>query len=283
MISGQNVSPEKSATTTKPGGPARVLAGAVALSLGLVPVIGHSAPKPSIALVHGAWEEANIMQGVNAKLTADGYNVIVVTLPGRPSSPLAPDKVSLDLYRDTVLQAIAKETTPVVLVGHSFAGITISNVAESAPEKIKTLVYVAAYLPQDGESLLSIATSDKDSKIGPHLMFQKEKGIVSIEYSARADLLVNDGSDGLRKAITDLVVDEPLAPLATPVHLTAARFGSVDKVYVHTAKDQIVSPSLQDTMVARTPVRLAVTLDTGHTLLLLDPDRLVKVIEQAAQ
>jgi pimeloyl-ACP methyl ester carboxylesterase len=242
-----------------------------------------AAEKPAIALVHGAFEDAHVWDGVAAKLSADGYRVLEIDLPGRPSNPAAPDKVSVDLYRDTVLKAISAERQPVVLVGHSFGGITISAAGEAAPEKIKTLVYVAAYLPKDGESLMSLAQQDRDSKIGPQLNIMKDKGIASVNYAARADLFANDGSAALRAAIPDLIIDEPLAPLATPVHLTAARFGKVDKTYVHTALDQAVSPYLQEKMVASTPVRATFTLNTGHTPFLTDVPGLVSAIEKSAE
>src|SRR5471030_3050615 len=82
-----------------------------------------AAEKPAIALVHGAFEDVHIWDGVSAKLQADGYRVISVDLPGRPSAPMASNLVSLDVYRDAVLKAIAGERQPVVLVGHSFGGI----------------------------------------------------------------------------------------------------------------------------------------------------------------
>jgi len=242
-----------------------------------------AAPKPEIVLVHGAWEEANIWQAVTPLLEKDGYHVVTVTLPGRPRSPLSPDKVSLDLYRDTILDAVGNPAQPVVLVGHSFGGITISVAAEAAPQKIKTLVYVAAYLPKDGQSLLELGNSDKDSKIGPHLQIMKDKGIIVVEKSARADLFCMDCNDQMRAAIPNLIVDEPLAPLVTPVHLTAERFGTVAKVYIHTAKDQVVSPSLQAIMVAATPVSKEMTIDTGHTPFLTDPQGLARDIEMAAR
>jgi hypothetical protein len=100
-----------------------------------------------------------------------------------------------------------------MLVGHSFAGITISVAVEAAPEKIMTLVFVAAYLPKDGQSLLDLGNSDKDSKIGPHLQIMKDKGIIAVEYSARADLFCLDCNNQLRAAIPNLIVDEPLGPL----------------------------------------------------------------------
>ncbi len=239
--------------------------------------------KPTIALVHGAFEDSHVWQGVEAKLRADGYPVLAIELPGRPGAPMSPTDVSLDLYRDTVLKALARTTRPAVLVGHSFGGITISAVAEAAPEKVKTLVYVAAYLPRDGESLVSMAQQDPDAKIGPQLQINKEQGIAVVNYAARADLFANDGPAPLRAALPDLILDEPLAPLATPVHLTDARFGHVDKVYVHTSKDQVISPAFQAKMVAATPVRSETTLATGHTPFLTDPAGLVAAIEKAAR
>src|SRR6202012_5806068 len=138
-------------------------------------------------------------------------------LPGRPGNPARPDKVSLSLYGDTVVGALTKLNHPAVVVGHSFGGIVIADAAEKAPAKVKTLVFTAAYLPHDGDSLVSMANKNADAKIGPHLQIKKDQGIASIEYSARADLFANGAPEALRQAIPDLILDEPLAPLATPV------------------------------------------------------------------
>lgn len=256
-----------------------------AMALALISFGGNAmaAKKPPIALVHGAFENAQVWGHVSAKLKADGYKVVAVDLPGRPGALMAPDKVSLDLYQNTVLKALKKFHRPAVVVGHSFGGIVISAAAEQAPQKIKTLVYVAAYLPQDGDSLLSLAQHDADAKIGPHLQIEKDKGVAVVEYSARADLFANGAPAALRAAIPDLVVPEPLGPLATPVHVTAAKFGQVDKVYVHTTMDQVISPSFQAKMVTSTPVRLELSVPTGHTPFLTDPDGLAKAIEAAAK
>ena len=242
----------------------------------------QAAQKPTIVLVHGAFEDPQVWDHVTVKLEADGYKVVVVDLPGRPSNPMSSDKVSLDLYRNTVVKALDTINRPAVVVGHSFGGIVISAAAEQAPEKIKTLVFLAAYLPQDSDSLVSMAQKDADAKIGPHLQIQKEKGIASIEYSSRADLFANGGPEALRQAIPDLILDEPLGPLATPVKVTSLNFGKVDKVYIHTAFDQVISPAFQAQMVANTRVRAEYTLQTGHTPFLTDPNGLADAIERAA-
>jgi hypothetical protein len=82
--------------------------------------------------------------------------------------------------------------------------------------------------------------------------------------------------------LPDLILDEPLAPLATPVSVTDDRFGRIDKVYVRTAMDQVISPAFQDRMLAATPVRKTVTLQTGHLPFLTDPDGLATAIIGAA-
>lgn len=242
-----------------------------------------AAEKPPVVLVHGAFEDAQIWGHVSARLKADGYKVVAVDLPGRPGHPAAPDKVSLDLYRDTVVSALGKLHRPAIVVGHSFGGIVVADVAEKVPAKVKTLVFVAALLPQDGDSLVSMTSKDTDAQIGPHLKIDKAKGLASVEYSARADLFGNGAPDAIRKAIPNAIVDEPLAPLATPVHLTATNFGRVDKVYIHTAFDHVISPSFQAKMVAATPVREEFTVQTGHTPFLTEPDKLAEDIEAAAK
>ncbi|WP_454761775.1 alpha/beta fold hydrolase [Caulobacter segnis] len=242
-----------------------------------------AAENPPIVLVHGAFANAPVWGHVAARLRAAGHEVVAVDLPGRPGAPMEPGKVTLDLHRDAVIDAVRALGRPVVLVGHSFAGIVAAAAAEQAPESIKTLVFVAAYLPRNGDSLVSLAQQDPDAKIGPQLRIDHEKAIAVVDYAARAELFANDGPEGLKAKLPDLILDEPLAPLATPVSVTDDRFGQVDKVYVRTALDQVISPAFQDKMLADTPVRSTVTLQTGHLPFLTDPDGLAKAITDAAQ
>jgi pimeloyl-ACP methyl ester carboxylesterase len=107
----------------------KLLITALASSMFAFSPIAEAAQKPAIVLVHGAFEDAQVWGHVTAKLEADGYKVVAVDLPGRPSNPLPPDKVSLDLYRDTVVKALRTTKGPAVVVGHSFGGIVISAAA----------------------------------------------------------------------------------------------------------------------------------------------------------
>ncbi len=251
-----------------------------ASALALMAGAADAADQPTVVLLHGAFETAAVWSNVQAKLTADGYANIAIDLPGRDGIAVHASGASLDLYRDVVLAKIASAPGPVVLVGHSFGGVTISAVAEAAPEKIATLVYVAAYLPTNGQSLFALSQMDKDSKMGPAFRVSDDKSMASVDPASRAALFCNDCPADVAKSVADGIVSEPLAPLATPVAVTAERFGEVDKVYIHTARDQVISPSLQDAMVKATPVRATFTLDTGHAPFAAAPEALADAIEK---
>lgn len=214
-------------------------------SAAMAQTVPHSdvADHPTIALVHGAWGTSAVWRPVEARLRDDGYKVISVNLPGRTGSPASPASLTLDTYRDTVMAAIQGETRPVVLVGHSFGGISISAVAEAAPERIRTLVYVAAFIPQDGQSLLGMAHDDAGSMIGADLRPESEAGLIRVEPVHGVTVFANDGSSEQQAALSKSLVAEPLPPLTMPVRLTAARFGTVDRAYIKTLRDQAVSPA----------------------------------------
>jgi len=221
---------------------------------------------------------------VKADLEAKGDKVVVVELPGRPSNPMPAGDVTLDKYRDVVLAAVNAETAPVVLVGHSAGGLTISNVAEAAPEKIKTLVYVAAYLPQSGQTLGALAATDTESLLGKALKIDGPRHLAGIPMAQRAAIFCNDCTPDVTSSVIAGMVDEPIAVLGTPVTVTAERFGRVDRIYVRTGQDRAVGPALQDRMIAASPVRETVRLDTsGHLPQVTQPADLALAIDAAAR
>ncbi len=96
-------------------------------------------------------------------------------------------------------------------------------------------------------------------------------------------MFASDGPQQVQDAVSGAVVDEPLAPLATPVTLTADRFGKVDKVAIRTLRDQVISTGYQADMMKATAIRLSLTIDTGHVPFLTQPDSLAAEIEKAAR
>jgi pimeloyl-ACP methyl ester carboxylesterase len=246
-------------------------------------------PAPTYVLVHGAFQDSRAWNAVVPFLQAKGKTVVAVNLPGRAGDGTRLEAATLVGYRDAVLKVVNAQPGPVVLVGHSFGGITISNVAEAAPERIKTLVYVAAYLPAAGaadQSMAKMAEQDQwnqFNKARQNFLLAKDYKSASVLEADQLLLFCADCAPAAQQATLAIMQREPLAPAATPVQLTAARFGVVDKVYIHTTRDNAVSYKLQQTMVARTPVRKTMTLASGHSPFIEAPRALADALVAVSQ
>lgn len=244
-----------------------------------------SKEKQVVVLVHGAFQDAGTWSKVEAGLEAKGCRVIRVNLPGRDGDSVDPQKLTIEDYKQAVLKAISAEKQPVILVGHSFGGITISNVAEARPDKIKALIYLSAYLPKNGESLQSLSQTDQDSKLGKdgNFVVSPDYKYASIKPENAADVFANDALGGDREAIAKSLIREPLAPMANPVKLTAAQFGRVPKYYIETTQDVVVSPALQERMMRGVEIKRVFKIDAGHASYITQPRQVTAAILQAVE
>src|SRR5512133_3337950 len=128
-----------------------------------------SAPSRHYVLVHGAWSNQHAWDTVAAKLRAAGAKVDTIDLPGHGDDPTPLDQLSMAAYADRVTRAIDATGDKVILVGHSMAGMVISQAAENRPAKIRSLVYVGAYVPANGQNLFALSQGDTGSQIGASL------------------------------------------------------------------------------------------------------------------
>jgi pimeloyl-ACP methyl ester carboxylesterase len=113
-----------------------------------------AAAKPTVVLVHGAWADGSSWDGVVARLQRDRYTVDV---PSNPLRGVASDSAYLASYLKTV-------TGPIILAGHSYGGMVITNAATGNPA-VKALVYIDAFIPAQGETLLQLAGAKPGSAL----------------------------------------------------------------------------------------------------------------------
>ena len=237
----------------------------------------------TFVLVHGAFHDSTAWSRVVERLQLAGHRALAVDLPGRPRNPLPFDQVTLQAHTDQVLALVGSESDPpVILVGHSLGGIVISAVAEIVPHRIKTLVYVAGYLPRSGQSGRKLSMEDTDSLWNDrNFVISADTRTATILREDAIALLGEDLAPSDRQRLLDMLVPEPLLPIRTPVILSREQFGQVDKVYIKTLRDRTISPVLQDRMLARTHVRQVLTLDTGHSPYLSQPQALAQMLINA--
>ena len=230
-------------------------------------------------LVHGAFENQAIWNSVRQGLQQAGQQVIAIDLPGRDGDATPVDGLSLDRYRDTVQERIATLSQPVILVGHSFGGITISNVAEQHPERVRTLVFLAALLPRDGDSARALSRQDPDTHLTREaVVVSPDHRWASVRDTGQLALFCADCSPDQARTFQGSLIPEPAGPLGAAVHLSSARYGQVDKVYIATDADQVVSPSAQRAMLAATPTRMVVHLASSHSPFLSHSAELVQAL-----
>jgi pimeloyl-ACP methyl ester carboxylesterase len=144
-------------------------------------------PAANIVLVHGSFVDGSGWRPVHDLLVQDGYHVAVVQ---NPTQSLQGDAAATRLIIDA-------QGGPVVLVGHSYGGAVITNAAAEA-ENVVGLVFVAAFAPDEGETLGDIEAGSKDSILNPAL--------VQINYPA-----VNGGKAGVEFAIDPAKIHDAFA------------------------------------------------------------------------
>lgn len=258
----------------------------VLMSLVAFGVLGAAAQADGnvFVLVHGAFQDASTWDAVVPLIEANGGTAVTVELGGRGEDATPFGELTLEGYRDAVVAAVEAQEQPVILVGHSFGGMVISAAAEAVPDRIAALVYLAAYLPSNGESLVTLSSQDRYSQLGQEGVFQVSEDFTtaSVLDTAFAAAFCPDCDETQAAAVAASQLPEPLPPLNTPVTLTAEAFGNIYKAYILTAQDIVVSPQLQALMIANTPVDHVYALDAGHAAYVTQPEALVAILEEVA-
>jgi pimeloyl-ACP methyl ester carboxylesterase len=219
----------------------------------------------TFVLVHGSFLGASAWDDVKIQLEKKGQQVIVVELPAHGNDTTNLSEVSMTSYRDKVVAAINTAKGTVILIGHSMGGMVISAVAEAVPVHIEKLVYLSAFVPQNGQSLLDLASKDTESVLRPLLVPSPDFLQLNIsDVTKIPDVFCADGSSQIKQMLLDKYKPEPAVPLNDHVALTTAAFGSVDKYYIHTLNDHVLGITLQKKMVADAGIKKVYSLNSSH-------------------
>jgi pimeloyl-ACP methyl ester carboxylesterase len=225
-------------------------------------------------LVHGSWHGAWTWDKVLPLLEQAGHRAVAFDLPAHGDDRTPAATVTLESYVERVCEIVTAQAEPVVLVGHSMAGIVITQVGERCPDAIDTLVYLCAFIPRDGQALRDLDQSGEDSLVPGNVVVDQASGCSTVRSNVIRDAFYGDCS----QADYDFAMagwrEEPLAPLATPVAISAEKFGRIRRVYIECLQDRAVSLAVQRRMYEETPCHV-MSLDTGHSPFFSAPGELV--------
>ena len=255
-----------------------VLATAGALAVGAsaqTPRAAANADKPTIVLVHGAFAESSSWNGVIRKLQEQHYPVIAIANPLRGVKSDASELAS-------VVDAVKG---PVVLVGHSYGGMVISDAA-NAKQNVKGLVFVAAFAPEQGESAAALAGKFPGSTLGPALAPPvpladggKDLYILTGRFHDQFAADVSPAAARLMAA-----TQRPIAEAALGEPASAAAWKSVPSWFVYGDADKNIPPAAQAFMAQRAKaVKTVVVKGGSHVVMTSRPDVVARLIIEAAR
>lgn len=230
-------------------------------------------------LVHGGWEGSFFWKKIKDALIEKGHKVKLVDLPGSYGNEQSIDKVTLENYVTETLKVINEFNEKVILVGHSLAGIIISDVAEKISKKIEKLIYVTAPLLKNGESLLELMQSDLQGQMLPRVVFSEDMSYGTVDEDTWREVAFHDVEEEVILDVLPKMADKQATePFMTKSKLSEENFGSVPKIYVRTINDRAMSIGIQDQMIKNWKVDEVRSLVSGHFPTFSVPNELLKAL-----
>lgn len=229
-------------------------------------------------LIHGAWHGAWCWHKVTPVLGAAGARVLAPDLPSMGADITPPNVITLDYWARFIADSVDREPEPVTLVAHSRGGIVASRAAELVPDRIRRIVYVAAYLLPARATLAAAARSDDDSLI-PSNMIPASAGLTcTVRPGVIREAFYGRCTDADAADAETRLSPEPLKPLVTPLEITPERYGRVPRTYIETRFDNVITLAAQRRMQEALPCDPVFTLDADHSPFLSQPESLARIL-----
>jgi len=222
-------------------------------------------PIKNIVLVHGAFADGSSWARVIPILQAKGYNVTAVQ---NPLTSLADDVAATQ-------RALALQDGPVILVGHSWAGVVITEAGMDP--KVAGLVYVAAFGPDEGEQVGELGKKypPPPALASPHV---DDKGFLTLS----ADAFKKFGSDLPEKeALVAAATQGPIAASAFGAQVSGVAWKTKPSWYIVSTLDQAIAPD-EERFFAKRMKATTTELKTSHVSMLSQPKAVAVVIMDAA-
>jgi pimeloyl-ACP methyl ester carboxylesterase len=228
---------------------------------------GHSTSTASVVLVHGGFVDGAGWEGVYNILKKDGYNVSIVQ---NPTTTLADDVAATKLV-------IAQAQGPVVLVGHSYGGVVITE--SGTDPKVKGLVYITAFAPDKGESVQSLIANPPPGAPVPPIL-PPQNGYLFLDKAKFRASFAGDVSEAKAAFMADSQV--PWGVNALAGEITEPAWKSKPSWYLIATEDKMIPPPAQRQMAARAGATVAEAAGS-HAIYVSKPEAVAALIAKAAK
>ena len=235
-------------------------------------------------LVHGAFGGAWCWQPVVAALEAAGHTVDALDLPGGGDDRTPVEEITLEACADRVRETLDSRPEDAVLVAHSMGGVVATQTAGSGADGISRLIFVAAFMPANGQSLLDLTRLPEgaDDLIQANIVVEGDPPVASLVDEAAVAAIYNRCTDEQRAWALPQRRPQAVAAFATPVSVDEGALAAIPRSYVLTTQDRSIPPALQRRMIREHPCERVIELDTDHAPYLSATDELVAALLELA-
>ncbi len=235
-------------------------------------------------LVHGAFGGAWCWEPVIERLEAAGHIAEAVDLPGCGDDRTPVADVTLESCVARVRETLAKNAEQAVLVGLSMGGVIITQAAGEVPERVASLIFVSAFMPRSGQSLLDLTQlpEGEGNMIKENMVVEGDPPVAVLSDEAASQAIFNDCTQEQTAWAVARRRPQPLAPLATPISVDDRVVSAIPRAYVVTRNDRSLRPALQWRMIEEHRVERVIELEADHAPYLSATDELVAALAELA-
>jgi pimeloyl-ACP methyl ester carboxylesterase len=240
-----------------------------------------------LVLVHGAFGGAWCWERVLPGLEQAGHSVETLDLPGAGADQTPVAEITLDAYARRVCDVLAAGP-PAVLVGHSMGGLVVTQAAARMPAQLTALVYLCAFVPEDGESLLALTARPEaaDDQIQANAVLSGDPPVIELSAEATQNAIYNTTSDEDFEWAMQHRRPQPAVPMSNPFELdadNAEAFNALPRRYVTCLRDRSIPPGMQRYMFTRADCEPVLEIDSDHAPYLSHVAETVSALDELAR
>lgn len=231
-----------------------------------------------LLLIHGSCHGAWCWRDVIPALAARGISAHAIDLPGHGDDATPLEDVTLEAYGRTIVEAArALHDGPVPILGHSMAGYAIAAATLAAPEVVSKLIFLCAYVPQEGRSLVDLRKAGPRQPLLPAIRHDADGIAFSFADEYLRPLFYHDCSDADLVYASARLTPQAILPQATPLALTPA-YHAIEKHYIRCTNDNVIPPEYQAHMARDFAPANLTTLPASHSPFFSMPGRLAESV-----
>lgn len=233
--------------------------------------------KQTFLLIHGSQHGAWCWHKLVPLLEQAGHQVHAIDLPSHGDDKAYVEEVTLDTYVQAVDDYVnAHKLNKLIIVGHSMAGAILMLVVSKLEKRIKRLIFLAAVVPNEGESVLDTLTSDRQKAIKRMVSESNNQSFKSV-YAVARESFFSDLTESEARKYYKFLTPQSFKAFSQKASFSSFYKTNIANHYILCKKDRVLSPVLREQFASRINGKCS-KIAAGHDVMLSQPKKLAKLL-----